>query len=312
MPYETPETFFDGVEQLLHAGINVINIFPLQLFPGIDLASKAAREKYGFKTRFRLPDQAYGSYDDGKLVSVEAEEVSFTTLWSTEDDYFTVRRYGFFQQVLQGRLYFVEFSRLCAEIGVAAEHLIRHLTLADYSGYPALGALLTDHRRETEAELKTSSEQVYQEVLDRLRKGEDTAGVRVNLVYLGKLFSSPNAVQELLDLIWKYTEPLIEGKPNKDIIVHYFREILPNRIVVLDSGSQENVRFRTQFNYPKWVSRNYRDVSELLLPETQQIQANMSDELRYSLTKFNPNSRSDLQEIFDWTPSAALLRAIAP
>ena len=44
MPYETPSTFFDGVEQLLHAGISVIQIFPLLLFPGIDLASKSARE----------------------------------------------------------------------------------------------------------------------------------------------------------------------------------------------------------------------------------------------------------------------------
>jgi radical SAM superfamily enzyme YgiQ (UPF0313 family) len=311
MPYETPETFFDGVEQLLQAGISVIQVLFLLLFPGIDLASKSSREKYGFKTRFRLPDQAYGSYDGGKLISVEAEEVMYTTRWSTEDDYFMVRRYGFFQQVLQARLYFVEFSRLCAEVGVAAEPLIRHLTLADYSNYPALRSLLAEHRREAEAELKTSTEEVYKEVLDRIRKGQEVVGVRVNLVYLGKLFSSPNAVRELLDLIWEYTEPLIEGHPNKDIAVHYFREILPNRIVVLQSGSQEYVQFFTRFNYPKWISRNYRDVSELLLPEPRQIQAKMSDELRHSLTKFNPNNRSDLQEIFEKTPSTALLRAIA-
>ena len=311
MPHETPKTFFDGVEQLLQAGIGVIQIFPLLLFPGIDLASKSAREKYGFQTRFRLPDQAYGSYDGGRLVAVEAEEVIYTTRWSAEDDYFTVRRYGFFQQVLQARLYFVEFSRLCAEIGVQAEHLIRHLTLADYSDYPALKALLAEHRREAEAELKMSSDEVYQEVLDRLRKGEEIAGVRVNLVYLGKLFSSSNAVRELLDLIWKYAEPLIADNPNKDIVVHYFREILPNRIVVLQSGSQENVCFNTQFNYSKWASRNYRDVSELLLPEPRQIQAKMSDELRNSLAEFNPDNRSDLQEIFEKTPSTALLRAIA-
>ena len=311
MPHETPETFFDGVERLLQSGISVIQIFPLLLFPGIDLASRSAREKYGFQTRFRLPDQAYGVYDDGKLVAVEAEEVIYTTRWSTENDYFTVRRYGFFQQVLQGRLYFVEFSRLCAEIGIAVEHLIRHLTLADYSSYPALEALLREHRREAEAELKTSSAEVHQEVLDRLRKGEDIAGVRVNLVYLGKLFSSPSAVRELLALIWKYTEPLIIDNPNKDVVIHYFTEILPNRIVVLQSGSQEDVRFTTQFNYPKWASRSYRDVSELLLPEPRQIQATMSDELKVNLTQFNPKNWSDLQEIFEKTPSTALLRAIA-
>jgi radical SAM superfamily enzyme YgiQ (UPF0313 family) len=142
MPYETPATFFDGVETLLQAGIDIIHVFSLQLFPGIDLASKSARENYGFRTRFRLLDQAFGIYDGGKLISVEPEEVMYTTRWSTEEDYFTVRRYGFFQQLLQARFYFVEFSRLCAEIGIPFERLIRHLTLADYSMYPSLKAIL--------------------------------------------------------------------------------------------------------------------------------------------------------------------------
>lgn len=37
----------------------------------------------------------------------------------------------------------------------------------------------------------------------------------------------------------------------------------------------------------------------------------MSDELRHSLARFNPDNRSDLQEIFEKTPSTALLRDIA-
>ena len=48
-PYETPDTFFDGVERLLISGVDVVQIFPLQLFPGIDLAARAVRETYGFK-----------------------------------------------------------------------------------------------------------------------------------------------------------------------------------------------------------------------------------------------------------------------
>ena len=114
-----------------------------------------------------------------------------------------------------------------------------------------------------------------------------------------------------MDLIWNYTERLIGNNPNKDVVVHYFREILPNRIVVLQADSQEQVQFKTRFNYSKWIGRNYRDVSELVLSEPRELRATMYDELRGNLAAFDPDSRSDLQRIFEKTPSKALLRTIA-
>ena len=183
MPHETIESFMEGVERLLQFGINYVLIFPLQLFAGAELNSRASREKYGLQTRFRLADsEELGIYDDGNLVSAESEEIVIATDSTTADDYFTIRRYAFFQQVLLGRYYFIELFQLCSAAGISIEPIMRHLATANYASYPALHELMENYNREARAELKHSREEVYGEVIDRLRVGGTIAGVKLNLV----------------------------------------------------------------------------------------------------------------------------------
>ena len=311
-PYENPQTFFDGVECLIREGVNAVTIYPLQLFPGIDLAAKSARENYALRTRFRLADCGYGVYDGGRLIAVESEEIVVANRWSTQEDYFTVRRYGFFQQALFGRGYLGEFVDLCSEIGVPVWSVVRHLAVADYSRYPALGAVLAAHTCEAIGELKSTRQEVYQEVVDRLRTGDAATGIKLNLVYLGRLMSSPAALAELLQIITAYTENLLSDSPYLEIALTYLNEILPNRIVMLNANVEDHVRFRSRFNYSCWLSCSYDDISELLLAEPQEFQALVSDKLKSSLAAFDQSARSDLQAIFDRTPSTQLLRAVVP
>jgi hypothetical protein len=311
-PYESPRTFFDGIERLVREGVNDVVILPLQLFPGIDLAGKSARENYAIETRFRLAPNGYGIYDDGKLTSVETEEVVLSNRWSSEDDYFTVRRYGFFQMAILGRGYFYDFFRLCAETGVPVDGVVRHLSLVDYSLYPALGAILAEHRRDASAELKASQDDVYRDVVDQLRHGKEVGGVRVNLVYLGKMMSSPRAVRELLEIVRDHFEALLENHPHRDVVLAYLREVLPNRIVVLNRQAKDRIRFKTHFDFPKWLTGAYRDASEVMLREPRVFEATISQELKSNLATFDAGDRSDLQGIFDKTSRKHLLRSVAP
>lgn len=311
-PYETPQTFFDGIETLLEKGVDRVVAYPLQLFPGIDLAEKESREKYALKTRFRLSDCAYGIYDDGKLISAESEEVVVGTRWSTEEDYFTVRRYGFFQQFILVRGYLVEFFRLCSTADVHKELCIRHLAGADYSAFPILRPLMAEYNHEAESEIKASREEVHQEVMRLFRLGKSLDGVKVNLVFLAKLLSTPGAINELLDLIYAYFEKMLEHKPEKEVILTYLKDVLPNRIVLLNPKSERRICFSTRFNYPKWVSRDYQSVTELLLPVPLEFEATASDDLLEKLASFNSAERFELQRIIDSTPKKSLMRKVTP
>ena len=310
-PYETPQTFFDGIEQLIQIGMDVVHINTLLLFPGIDLAAKDVRENFALQTRFRLSDCTYGIYDDGKLLSVDSEEVVVGSRWSTEEDYFAVRRYGFFHMATVGRHYLNEFSRLCSEVGIPMAPITRHLTFTDYARYPSLGTIMVDYRQEAESELKSSREEIYQEVREQVRLRKDIRGVKLNLVYLGIILSSPSATRELLEVILDYFQGVLEHHPEREVVVAYLKEILPNRIVLLNPDSDDPIRFSTRFDYSKWISRSYQCVSELLLPQPIEFEATMCDELRENLATFNATRRTDLQGIFDKTPRKSLLRTVA-
>ena len=311
-PYESPQTFFDGVERLIREGVTGITIYPLQLFPGIDLAAKSMRDKYAFRTFFRLADCGYGIYDDGKLIAVESEEIVVANRWSSEEDYFTVRRYGFFQQVIFVRGYFVDLYRLCSEVGISFEPIVRQLALADYARFPAIQAIMTDYRNETEAELRESREQVRQDVVEQLSCSDEKGGVKVNLVCLGRLMSSPRALKEFLAMINSYFDGFLRQHPSRDVVLTYLNEILPHRIAVLEHDAEERIIFHSQFDYPKWSARRYDDPSELLLPAPRMYEATISEELKVNLRRFNNVSRSDLQGIFDKTKSKYLVREIVP
>ncbi|HXX92183.1 MAG TPA: B12-binding domain-containing radical SAM protein [Planctomycetota bacterium] len=310
-PHETPETFFDGVERLLEEGIDKVSIYPLQLFPGIDLAARSARTGFGLETRFRLADGGFGVYDEGRIVSAESEEVVVANRWSDLDGYFRVRRYSFFQMAVLGREYFAEFSRLLGEAGVAMAPIIRHLAGTDFAPYPALAGIMAEHRREAERELKATREGVCQELQDRISRGQEMQGVKVNLVILGRILSSEPATREWLEIIREYFSRILEGRADREVILSYLTEVLPNRIVILQPGAKDRVRFSSRFDYSRWSSKEYRKISELLLPRPRDFEAVASEELRRNLSSFDATQRSHLQGIFDRTPSRQLLRSIA-
>lgn len=311
LPYETPETFFGGVERLGgDEGIDRLILFPLMLFPGIDLAAQSVRERYGIQTRFRLADNGYGAYDGGQLVSAEAEEVVVATRWASREDFFTVRRYGLFHEVAKARRYLSELLVLSGEIGVAGHGVLRHLARADYSPYPALASLLADHRGEAEAELKPSREEVRQEVTRRLKLGREVTGVRLNLVYLGKLMSSAAAARELMEVVTGYFEAALARHPHREVVLAYPHEALPHRLVLLDPSATGPIQFETRFDYPRWAARDSRHVSELLLHEPRVFQATTSEARRGNLVAFDPTDRFALQRLFEKTPSKHLLRSV--
>ena len=309
-PYETPATFIDGVETLMNAGMSKVQIYPLQLFPGIDLDSSEARDKFGLKTRFRLADAGYGIYQNGKMVSTEVEEIVVGTNWSDFGDYLTVRRYAFFLMVFFGREYLVELSRLCDEAKISAVSISRYMTLTDYTNQPALQGILAEYNQDAAGELQENREAVNALVSARLLKGEDVSGVKLNLIYLGKIFSYQTAIGELFGMIENYFESLLAGNVHREVVMSYVREILPNRIVELNAEVHAIVEFQSRFNYPKWLSRDYENVSELLLSEPQHYIGTVADVLIKNLVGFNSTRASDLQGIYDKTRSQYLMRAV--
>ena len=311
-PHETPATFIDGVEVLMRKGIRNVAIYPLQLFTGIELDSPEARSKNGMETMFRLADSGYGSYMNGELVSVEAEEVVVRTKWSSTADYFVIRRYAFFMMLLFGRPYFDELVRLCAAAGVDTPPLIRFLAMQAFAKQPTLARIFAAYDSHAAAELFPTRDALYASVAERVRRKESLAGVKLNLVFLGHVFRSVEAVRELFGLVEEYLLARVPGKPGATAIFTYLREVLPNRVVVLDRASQERVRFSSRFHYAKWSAQSFQELDELLLAEPHPYEAVTHDVLLRNLATFADDTPGNLQTLFDRTPAKSILRDVSP
>jgi radical SAM superfamily enzyme YgiQ (UPF0313 family) len=311
-PFETSDSFCDGVETLLKHGMHNVIVYPLQLFSGIDLASRERREAFGFKTKVRFAEGSFGIYADGEVIAVEKEEIVVGTKWSDFEGYLRIRRYAFFLQLLLGREFFKEFLALCSRAEVQIGPFVRHLAFADYSKHPALSSILEKHKADAQAELYDSVDELYEAFSTKLARGEKIEGVKLNLVYIAKIMSSWSAVNELLSLAETYLRNATLKESHRRIIVRYLREILVNRIVVFDRGVEKTSAFESRFDYHRWRTGDFDDLDDLLLDVPQRFTAQAHDELIDNLEEFDPVSVASLQAVVDHTAARHFLRQVTP
>lgn len=96
LPGETKESFIGGIGRLLDSGVQTVGCYQLMLLNGTELNDQQTRNKYDFKTRFRVLARCFGTYAEEPVF--EVEEIVIATNSMSFDDYMEVRR---LQLVLQ-------------------------------------------------------------------------------------------------------------------------------------------------------------------------------------------------------------------
>ncbi len=98
LPAETLESHIAGIAKLMALGVNTICNHNMRLLAGAETNSRESREKFDFKTRFRLIHGDAGLYKtpDGKEIrSFEYEESLRSTASMSEQDLFYLRKLHF-------------------------------------------------------------------------------------------------------------------------------------------------------------------------------------------------------------------------
>ena len=309
-PFETAETFITGVEKLLEEGIDKVVVFPLQLFPGIELWTETARERYGFVTRNRAADGGCGQYLDGSLFSLETEEIVVGTRWSNFEDFMTIRRFSFFLMMLIGREYALEFSKLCRAAGLNPMRLPRHFKDMHWKNHFSIKTILEEFENRAVQELHQTHRDVFISNVKKIRSGDDIGALKLNLIYMGKILSKTDTVDAILYGIAKFIETRTEVNHLTELLDCYVQEILPQRIYCLNGGTSRGIEFESRFDYIKWSNGEYKDLSELLSDDpiayTASIEKNAYDRVR----RLVPENEQQIQRFFDQTPTKCLLRQI--
>jgi radical SAM superfamily enzyme YgiQ (UPF0313 family) len=94
LPGDTYETNMDTIRDLLRAQIDDIQVYTLMLLKGSELGTPHEREKWNFKTKFRVLSKDFAKLGNGKNV-IEIEEVVVGSNSLSFDDYVKIRVMAF-------------------------------------------------------------------------------------------------------------------------------------------------------------------------------------------------------------------------
>ncbi len=91
LPGETKTSHFDSLNQLMIAEIENVIPYTLMLLNGSEMATDREREKWGFKTKYRVLPRDFTKLSNGKKI-VEIEEVVIETKTLPYEDYIYCRK----------------------------------------------------------------------------------------------------------------------------------------------------------------------------------------------------------------------------
>jgi hypothetical protein len=261
-------SYLTGLEQLLRSGVDRIYSYNLRLFNGIDLCSKRNREKYQYKTMYRLPERTYGSYC-GTIVT-EVEEVVTCTSSFTFQDYLTVRKYSLFLELASGRGYLSELIQLMFKLGLPGEKLIRFFADHKLSQYPKLLSVVQEYNKRVRGELFETIDECTELARTLISEGKVAQDVKLNLIYTGKIMLDDVVRNEFFDVIRSFVR--IHGATKHVAFFDdYLDNILEKQVVCFSMREETIIVTQSRISLDKIDKVDFGTSDSLLTNTAQQV-----------------------------------------
>lgn len=166
LPGETKATFMQGVSDLLDTGVKRVSAHQLMLLHGAPLANPESRERFAFRTRFRVVARDVGNYTGEPVV--ELEEMVVETPTFSFDDYIDSRVFHLLLTIFYYEGNVEEAFELAKERGVKPfDVIVRMQSMLDQA--PAeFQKVIHDFVDESKTELFESREECRQWAVDHL------------------------------------------------------------------------------------------------------------------------------------------------
>ncbi len=230
MPGESKKTFFEAVDKLIETGVSRVSAHQLMLLHGAPLSDPDQRERFGFKTRFRIVARCLGEYTDAERV-VETEEMVVETPDFSFDDYIDTRVFHLLLTIYYYEDNFEEAFKLAREFGARPFQVVQRMQELLGEAPEAFRNAIEEYIRENKEELYDTREECIAAAeanYDRLMSGELGGNLLSKYSMIGRFFVLPEA----LDFLETTLMSLVEEKETADgpEMVHcvsdYFRSVM--------------------------------------------------------------------------------------
>jgi len=176
LPGETYESHIKSISSLVMAGVDFISAYTLMLLSGTEMNSPEQREKWGFKTKFRILPRDFGKLANGRNV-IEVEEVAVGTKTMSFEEYLALRRYHLIISVIYNGKPFAALFKLLRELDLDAFLFLKDVIERVSEAPASVQELMADFEDETKNELWESEQELrefysHDVNYDRLVSGE--------------------------------------------------------------------------------------------------------------------------------------------
>ncbi|MBI1252012.1 MAG: hypothetical protein GC189_11120 [Alphaproteobacteria bacterium] len=231
MPGETKDSFMDAVDKLIETGVSRVSAHQLMLLHGAPLSDPDQREKFGFKTRYRVVARCLGKYLSETPI-VETEEMVVESSDFAFQDYLDTRVFHLLLTIYFYEGNFEEAFKFAREIGIRPFEVIKRMQDMLPTAPQALRDSIQDYLDENVGELFETREACVAwatENYDKLISGELGGNLLSKYSMIGRFY----VVKEALEFLRTALQSLIDerGAPQAasdqlDAIIDYFQGVI--------------------------------------------------------------------------------------
>jgi len=308
-PGEKVHSYVAGIERLMSSGVDRIYSYNLRLFNGIDLATKENRDKYDFKTLYRLPERTYGCYD-GNFVT-EIEEVVVGSNGFDYTDYQIIRKYGLFLELSTGRGYLTALIKIMIKLGLPGEKIIAFLAGYKYDNFNRLFSIVSEYEEMAKKELYETPELCIANAREIFSNETPIPEVKLNLIYTGKIILDLEVRKEFLEVIKDFIREHCRLQKQIEFFDEYLDKILMNQIVSFGVDEKSSVIVKTKIRLDAIEQNNYNSIGDLLGENYLFIEFDLhEDTIKFIKNRElrNLNNEATLQDIYMSVSRFGLLR----
>ena len=216
LPSETLQTHLTGLRQLLDNGIDSLQNFQLMLLKGSEMGSQDNRDRFGFKSKFRVSPGCFGTYGDKSIFDVE--EVVVATESLSHEDYLYARKYHLVYMIYWNQDWFEDLFGFTKNLGIKNSICLEAIAEAMNSDCGKMGEFMSEFIKETQAELFSSAEECFQYYsegnrIDNLVRGE----IGDNLLNKYRAIASFVLWPQICELAAKVFKELIKTHENENL-----------------------------------------------------------------------------------------------
>lgn len=281
MPGETKESFMDAVDKLIETGVSRVSAHQLMLLHGAPLADPDSREKFGFKTKYRLVARCLGRYlDDGVIETeemvVESESFSF-------QDYLDTRTFHLLLTIFYYEDNFAEAFHFAREQGIRPYQIIVRLQELLDEAPRAFKKVIEDYLEENQSELFDSRDACVawaKDNYDSLVSGELGGNLLSKYSMIGRFLVFPEALEFLRRAIGDLIgQDDTETAAMLDAIMGYYQSVMLH--VPFSKSLSDCPSWCTEYDIEAWRDAGYEQpLSGFRYARTMELKTDVDPNLR--------------------------------